>query len=152
MRIPIQLVELGVALELDCSTWEWTWNISDKMRLFSNPRGDTLVLIYSPTLGRPLKGSKKSKKHDFEKAKGLYGRFTGFKYDSIKAHSLADVKTRRIGTANHIGYRSDKWHGKQTNYLHEFDCSPTVWVDSEYPHVVIIRSKKLRVTSRGIEG
>lgn len=152
MKIPTQLVELGIGLELDCDTWEWTWNISDKMRLFSNPRGDQLVLLFSPKLGAPLKHPRNEKKQNFTKAKGLYGRFNGFEYDSINAHSVADSKLKRIGTANHIGYRSDKFSGKQSNYLHEFDCNPTVWTDHDLPHVIVISSIKLRVTRRGIEG
>jgi len=152
MKIPTQLVELGLGLELDCNTWEWTWSLHDKMRLYSNPKGDKLVLLYFPKLGKRVKHPKKAKNQDFTKAKALYGRFQGFKWDDIGTYSLPDIDLKRVGKANYICYRSDKWGKPKIDYKHKFGCSPSVYVDNVLPHIIVISNPKLRVTRRGIEG
>ena len=152
MKIPTQLVELGLALELDCSTWEYSWNLNDRMKLFSNVAGDKLILLYMGALGKRVKHPKKAKNQNFSKARALYSKFQGFKSDDIKAFSFSEPKLTRIGTGNFICYRSNKWNKPKVDYKHDFKSKPAVWVDNTYPHVIIISSKKLRVTARGIEG
>jgi hypothetical protein len=152
MKLPSQLVELGIALELDCDNWEFTWTLRDKMRLFSNPKGDKLVLMYFPKSSKAVKHPKNKKTQDFSKAKGLYSRFQGFKSDKIAGYHIEDTKLTRVGSGNYICYRSDKWGKPRIDYKHDFKCSPAVWVDSIYPHIIVVSSSKLRVTRLGIEG
>jgi len=152
MKIPSQLVELGLAIELDCSTWEYTWSLQDRMKLFSNPEGNKLILLYMKPLGKRVKHPKNEKKQNFTKARALYSKFQGFKSDDILAYKFDDVNLKEIGKANYICYRSDKWNKPRVDYKHVFKSKPTVYVDSTYPHVIVISSSKLRVTARGIEG
>ena len=152
MRIPTQLVELGIALELDTNNWEYRFALKDKMRLFANTKGDQLVLMHFAKSNKRVKHPKNLKKQDFAKAKALYGRFQAFKSDDIATYSIKDANLKRIGTANFICYRSDKWGKPKIDYKHEFKCSPSVWVDNTQPHIIVVSSKKLRVTKRGIEG
>lgn len=152
MKIPSQLVELGTALELDCDTFEFTWTLKDTMRLFSNPKGDKLVLMYFPKSKNALKHPKNEKNQDFSQARGLYSRFQGFKSDKTAGFSIVDSKLSRIGSGNYICYRSDKWGKPRIDYKHDFKCSPAVYVDSIYPHIIVVSSSKLRVTRLGIEG
>lgn len=151
MKVPTQLVELGLALELGCDTYEWRWNLSDKMKLFSNPKGNKLVLLYFPK-AKKVKHPKNIKKQDFTKAKGLYERFQGFKWDQIAPYLIEDRNLELIGKGEYICYRSDKWGTKKIDYKHAFSCSPSIWVDNALPHVIVISSPKLRVTQRGIKG
>lgn len=150
MRLPKQLVLLGQCLELDTTTWEWTWLLKDQMDLYSNPGGNILAAVYRPVLIRSKKKPSLSASA-LKKSKNLYTRFQDYYPDSCSVKNFAEPKLKRVGTANCICYRSSKF-GRRLSYKHDFRCKPSVYIDNDLPHVIIIKSDKLRVTKRGIEG
>jgi len=153
MKIPDQLVLLGEAIELDSTHWQWTWNLKDKMRLYSDPIGKTLVLLSSSKLKRRVKAPFKGKSRDTAKAKSLYLKFQAFKAHTEKAFQYSDGKLVETGKAFEIVYQSNKWGDKNTQYVHMFDSKPKVYVDeAKAPKVIVIKGGKLKLTARGIEG
>lgn len=151
MKIPSQLVLLGDALELDGTVWEWTWILKDKTKLYSNANGTRLFIITDKKLGTALK---KNSNRDSKKAERLYSRFMEFEPNAKRLHGLKSEPTlKRTGSANYIIYRSDKFSGKQTRYIHEFKTRPAIWTDNPArPSVIVLSGGKIRVKAEGITG
>jgi len=153
MKIPSQLVHLAAAIELDTTYWQWTWLLKDKMRLYSDSKGKTLILLSNKKLGQPVKGASSVKTRDTVQAKRLYSKFQDFNAHSTKAYKYKDVNLKQLGFALEIIYQSDKWGDKNQRYVHIFDSKPSIYVDKpKAPKVIMISGGKMRVTSRGIEG
>ena len=154
MRIPSKLVQLGEALELDTTQWEWTWLIKDGMQLWSNPEGNTLVLLSKNKTKNRTSWLTNGKEPDIKQAQKLYSRFQDFDSETKRAINLTkEPKLERRGVANFICYQSNKWDEKNQGWQHDFNNRPAVWSDNpKRPYVIIIHGKKVRVTARGIEG
>lgn len=153
MLLPAQLVDLGLALELDSEFWHYAWDAADRMRLFSNVAGKKLVLIYQPKLGKRVKHPEKLKKQNLSKARGLYKKFQGFNSDDVLTYAFdKNIDLQQLGRVNYITYRSDKWGRPKVDYKHDFKSKPLLYIDHELPHVIVVTSPKLKITTRGIEG
>lgn len=144
--IPKTLVNLGRAVELDCDTWNWTWNKRDNYIVCCNVQGSRLFIFPAPSRDRS-----KREKMSNTKGKRLFKLFNrADPIDSLRGRVVDRIK--KTGQGLHIVYNSDKF-GKKENYIHEFDSSPTVWVDNpKKPRMIATTGGRIRITARGIEG
>jgi len=144
VALPSTVVELGKAVELALDCGELI-----KFRgyaLCSNTEGTRLYILRTlkKKVAQPKGGA------TIDKARQLYSRFSDF--ESEKAFSLqaADSRLSKIGTADHIVYRSDKWTGKNVDYIHEFDRPPAVWANKSKSVIALVGS--IHVKKEGITG
>jgi hypothetical protein len=155
-KIPEIMVLLGEVNEIavehqgEISCFSWPKNTM----LLTCPRGKLLLVVSR------IPGKKKvfEINEKLEKAaKKLWGEWSDFEIDksfSVQI-SLPKGKINQIGFANHVVYTSDKWTGKEHQYIHEFDQTPKprVWSDDEKkPLLCIVEGGKLKVKEEGITG
>ena len=86
-----------------------------------------------------------------EQAAELFEKFTEFpatkrkKIPAIDCSELAD-----LGQALELGYKSNKWTGKQQAYLHEFGKSVRMYATPD-GKTLVLTGGKMKITPRGIE-
>lgn len=85
-----------------------------------------------------------------EQARSLFEAFTDFAADRDFALRISTGKLVELGEADHIVYKSDKWTGKKTEYIHEFTKRPTVWANANKSVIAIVGA--IRVRKEGITG
>lgn len=145
--VPLVLVELGRLVELQTDSVRWKWTAKEDWIVCSNESGKRLFLFPRPPK-KPVKDSTAYAK----KGERLYKIFNHRKSDKLLKGKICDLK-RREGRAIHIIYRSDKFGGRASNYIHSFDKPPIVWVNStKNPKIVALTGGDIRITTRGIEG
>jgi len=84
-------------------------------------------------------------------AEALFKRFNHRSPTGSQAVQVPNAK-QRIGRVHHIAYRSTKF-GPCQSFIHVFEKSPWVWVDSESnPRILVITGGNIKITKRGIEG
>lgn len=145
--VPLVLVELGRLVELQTDSVRWKWTAKEDWIVCSNESGRRLFMFPRPPK-KPVKDSTAYAK----KGEKLYKIFNHRKSDKLLKGKIYDLK-RREGRAIHIIYRSDKFGGRASNYIHSFDKPPIVWVNStKNPKIVALTGGDIRITTRGIEG
>jgi hypothetical protein len=88
-----------------------------------------------------------------KEARKLYSQFTDFKSEKANLVKSATPKLIKIGLADHIVYRSNKWSGKAIDYIHEFKKQPEVWASSKKsPEIVVLVGDWIKVKKEGIAG
>lgn len=120
--------------------------------LVSNPAGNALYII--PTKRSSSKVSRLSDPGQLKKAGALYEKFTDWEMDDPIALSIPDGPFKNAGRAIHIVYRSDKWTGKNTDYIHTFKQPPIVHISGgmKNPKLIALTGGRIRVQPRGIVG
>lgn len=146
-RLPSTLVDIADAREIELEDGiRLKFPLSGRFALCSSKNGQELWIV-------SRKGSRKVAAEDKDGAK-LFERFTGFEaQDTGSVVRSPKVSMQRIGRAVSIVYRSDKWEGKNHDYIHLFKTPPTVSVDKKNrPSIVALRGGKIRVKAEGITG
>lgn len=145
MTKPLILVELGRAVELETTTWIWTWNERDNFVVSATEDGKKLAVFKKPTKKNGPEISKKTS------GSNLYRAFHGYSWNQTKSGSAAIAQVDG-GKAIHIIYQSDKF-GDDAKYIHDFELAPNVYVDDlKKPSILELTGGKIRITRRGIEG
>lgn len=127
-RLPAVLVELGKALELGLTSGR-SIKFKSGFLLGSNVSGDRLFVL--PVERRISKSGVSTGGGGalVEQAKKLYKRFTDFQSSKSYKLKITDYILKKIGNAAFVAYRSDKWSGKNVDYIHTFDAITELWAD-----------------------
>jgi hypothetical protein len=160
-KIPRVVTILGKAIELkailnngDEVFYMWTGRKSKKgnpCHLASNPAGRALYILPSTKSKAPDPGTLGI---EVKKAGDLYEKFTDWEMGEPCALSIPSGPFKICGRAVHIVYRSDKWTGKNTDYIHTFKHPPIVHVSGgvKNPKMIALTGGRIRVQPRGIVG
>lgn len=151
LSIPLVWLQLGRAVELDSTTWEWTWNERDNFVVCASSNGKMLAIMKQPQklTAKQKRGVLINK--SIKKAKHIFKTFNHKKSDAIYKANIADTH-KYSGRANHITYESKKF-GKMLKFLHKFDHKPYIWTDRpEKPSIIILLGGNISITKDGIEG
>lgn len=143
-RMPDTVVYLGDSIEMaltDERILKFTGHL-----LCSDVQGKTL---YSFRAGRKTKVDPSQSEIE-KKAGKLYSEFTDFEADEAFISHAPEHQMKKIGQVDHLVYRSDKWSGKEVEYIHEFKNPPDVWANRELS--VLIVKGKIKVRKEGITG
>jgi len=84
-----------------------------------------------------------------------YQLWSGFEPDIFYSFNLPKYDLKKGGEAKRICYQSDKWDNKLTHYYHDFEGSPSIWVNRySDPTIWAIKHKSGRkiVSQEGIIG
>ena len=161
-KIPRVVTILGQAIELkvllkdgDEIFYLWPGSKGKKGKnpchLASNPAGRALYILpstKSKSVGRGIPETQ------VKKAGNLYEKFTDWEMNEPFALSIPNGPFRQYGRAIHVVYRSDKWTGKNTDYIHTFKHPPIVHVSGgiKNPKMIALTGGRIRVQPRGIVG
>lgn len=143
IRIPNVVVELGHAVELgmdDGNSLKF-----NSYLLTCNESGSRLFIIRSTKKTDPEELSSK-------KAEKLYSKFTDFVPDRNYGQRVSEAKLKLIGQALFIVYRSNKWTGKKTDYIHHFEKPPNVYANKKHEPTALAIIGRLAVRKEGITG
>jgi hypothetical protein len=146
MRIPATLVILGEPIEITTEsgdTWEFAKN---KFYLSCSMSGRELWIIPQPQKPKLAKTVP-------AKAARLFKRFAGWSTDWAARFEVSEFSRLAMGRAVSIAYRSSKWSGKPTGYIHTFDYKTKIEVDNKkLPGLWRLSGSKLLVKAVGITG
>lgn len=146
MRIPATLVLLGEPILLETESGE-SWDFkSGSHYLATNGRGTELWILPAP---------KKTKNSDSfpRSASAMFKRFVGWDADFSFLFSVPDFSAQTFGPAKSIAYRSSKWSGRRTGYIHDFENSTKIQVDNlKKPTIWRLTGSRLSVMAEGITG
>jgi len=160
-KIPRVVTILGEAIELKVSLdngdeviYLWPAKKSKKgnpCKVASNPAGRALYILPSTKSKSKVPGTSEI---EVKKAGNLYEKFTDWEMNEPYAISIPDGPFKRCGRAVHVVYRSDKWTGKNTDYIHTFKQPPIVHVSGgvRNPKMIALTGGRIRVQPRGIVG
>jgi hypothetical protein len=139
------------------SVLEWKWK-KGRDEVLWEPEGEMLFL-WSPRLKavvsvpHPRKMTKKAKVSRAGGGAKLFERFAARSAANTYGIKLSRVPIKKLGTAIHIVYRSDKWNPPdEVDYIHDFKsgvrlyCGPTL----EEPEVFLCFGGRLTATERGL--
>jgi hypothetical protein len=140
-------------------TLEWKWKDGRQSYMWEE-NGKKWAFLWSPMYKAivAIKVPKKKKKLSKVSRKGgaakSFERFASRPAANTFEIEIPDVKLKKLGKAEHIVYRSDKWssNGKTTDYIHDFKngvqifCGPSL----KNPEVFLCFGGKLTCTERGL--
>lgn len=151
MPDPGPLAWLGSLLE-----WRWVEGGGD---VLWEPAGGPWMFLWSPSLKAVVCIQDPQAMHRMSRvsrkggAAKLFERFTARNAQNTYEISVPKSKMKKLGTAGHIVYRSDKWNpGKDIDYIHDFGkgvrlyCGPSL----KNPKVFLCFGGKLTATERGL--
>lgn len=146
MRIPATLVLLGEPIEIATETGE-AWEFKKgAFYLACNMKGSELWVIPRPSKQRKASSVPAS-------AAAMFQKFAGWSTDWAARFEIPDFAKITFGFAVSVSYRSSKWTGKQTGYIHTFDHRTKIEVDNKkHPGVWRLTGSKLKVKAVGITG
>lgn len=141
------------------SLLEWKWK-NGRESFMWDESGDDWLFLWSPrykaiiSIRKPKNAKKLSKVSRSGGGAKMFERFASRSAESTREIEIPEVKLIKLGKAEHIVYRSDKWSQKRksTDYIHEFKsgvhlyCGPTL----KSPEVFICFGGKLTCTERGL--
>ena len=141
------------------SVLEWKWKNGKDSFMWEESK-ESWMFIWSPKykaivgVKKPKRMKKMSKVSRSGGGAKMFERFASRPAKSTNEIEIPDVKLVKLGKAEHIIYRSDKWsqNGKTTDYIHEFGsgvqlfCGPSL----QNPEVFLCFGGKLTCTERGL--
>ena len=138
--IPSKLVCLGRCLEIEFSDGT-----------LYKPRGADLCCSMS---GKTLYVVERRKSKKTKRRNALYEAFHDFEPDTEYVIRIPNnVNFKKSKKARSISYRSNKWSGKNVDYIHRFRKQPTVYSDSlKNPSIIKVSGGRIRVKPEGITG
>jgi len=139
-RVPSKLVCLGACLEIEFQDGE-----------LYKPRGADLCASMN---GRVLWIVKRKKAAAYSKQCKLYSAFHDFEPDEAYKVNVSDNITFKASKrVKSISYRSDKWSGKNVDYIHKFKKYPKAYADSlKNPGIIKISGARISIRPEGITG
>lgn len=166
VKIPPVVSILGKAIELkarlnngDEMVYAWPTRKNKSGRpayLASNPRGTALYILPIVHLkkSRRVTALKNIDERALAKAGELYEDFTDLEMDDPIVLALPKSPLKRDGRALHIVYESDKWTGKEVDYIHTFKQEPILHLGGgvKNPKIIALTGGRIRVQPRGIIG
>lgn len=145
MKIPATLVLLGEPIEIETEDRIWKFR-KNAFYLATIASGKELWIIPIP------KGTKTASSVPARAAE-MFRKFAGWTADEAFRFTIRDFVPAHTGFVASIAYRSSKWSGKKTAYIHDFENPIRVQADAEYgPKIVRISGNKLSVKAVGITG
>lgn len=147
MKIPSTLVLLGEPAEIETETGEiWEFGrgkfylaatMSGKVELWILPTPKKKIFVRTiPT-----------------RAANLFKKFVGWHPEKAFRFETTDFGPREFGRAVSIAYRSNKWSGKKTGYIHNFSNSVKIQIDNvRNPSVWRLTGRKIKIRAEGIVG
>ena len=145
MRLPSSVAILGKGLDLTYEVDGKLMKMSLKGLTISGDIDKRTVWIWAS----PARASRRTLAQ-VPRARKLREDWSLLEADEVlEATPRVGKKTTRLGTMRTIGYRSDKWSGKATDYEHSYSSSPVLEQSGD---VLRIRGGNQRVTPRGITG
>lgn len=145
MKIPATLVLLGEPIEIDTDSGVLKFR-KGSFYLATNSTGNELWVLPMP------KGVKEADSVP-NRAANMFRRFVGWEPDRAFRFTVRDFVPRATDSAVSISYRSSKWTGKATGYIHDFENPTRIQMDNEKsPRIVRITGRKLVVKAVGITG
>jgi hypothetical protein len=148
ISIPSKLIDLGRCVEVQIETPNGEikkYHPGAQARLCcpDTSRASSLWVII--VAGRSRKWDGRSRKFE---------AFHGFEADTCRTATVSNGGTlRRMGKVFALVYRSKKWTGKDTDYIHHFKKKP--WLSSNSannPGFLKISGGNIRIRSGGITG
>jgi len=138
--IPSKLVCLGKCLEIEFSDGT----------LYEPPGAD----LCASMSGKTLYVVKRRKATKTRKRNALFEAFHDFDPDSEYVIRIPDnINFKKSKKVRSISYRSNKWTGKNVDYIHRFRSHPTAYSDNlKKPSIIKISGGKIRVKPQGITG
>lgn len=151
IKIPTSLVYLGKAIHITLNNKKLTFPLrksksKNPAALLSDARGKNLYIIrYNP---KDRSNVDAPKIH--AALRKQWKAWSGYIDDKMFSFKNVDMYSplTRIGTTDDIAYQ---WITDMASYVHPFDEPATVYANKRRT-VLVIMSKNLRVTKRGIEG
>jgi len=155
-RLPAVLVYLGRAVELHNDKWGYRWPRSENMGLYTCPQGKCLYVIANnkkPVSKDQFQNALNAKRAQVDAALKTYSDFHD--RDSMTGSIMAAPQRPlvTIGRAHALVYVSNKWTGRDQEYVHDFKRPPLVRADApNAPRLITIAGAGLRVKKAGITG
>jgi len=139
-RVPRKLVCLGQCLEIEFTDGT----------LYRPPRAD----LCASMSGRTLWIVRRGEKEKFTGSCKLYEAFHDFEAESKYIISIPDnISFKKSQKVKSVSYRSDKWTGKKTDYIHRFKKRPTAYSnDLKKPSIIKICGANIHIRPVGITG
>lgn len=146
MRIPATLVLLGEPITIETESGE-SWDFrSGSHYLATTGSGTELWIVPAP---RRIRESKSIPRLGAD----MFRRFVGWSADSAFKFAVPDFAATTAGAAKSIAYRSSKWSGRRTGYIHDFENQTKIQVDNlKKPTTWRLTGRKLAVMAEGITG
>lgn len=139
-RVPSKLVCLGACLEIEFADGT-----------LYKPRGADLCASMS---GRVLWVVRRKRPAAYSRRCKLYSAFHDFEPDKAYKVNVSDnIVFKASKRVKSVSYRSDKWSGKNVDYIHKFKKYPTAYADNlKNPGIIRISGAKISVRPEGITG
>ena len=156
IRLPKVLCCIGHALEIGTQDEIYRWPIRKNVLLYTCPAGTSLFCIQSTAKkvsDQKFKNALDQNRVQVNKARKLYRNWHDF--DAVSGSLLSRPRgfLHDCGRATYIIYRSDKWIGKNRDYIHHFKKPPRVRANKKsQPSLLAITGGKIRVKNEGITG
>lgn len=145
MKIPSTLVLLGEPIEIETDGAVFKFR-KEAFYLATNSNGNELWVLPMP------RGVEEASAVP-NRAANMFRRFVGWEPDRAFRFTVRDFVPRATYSAVSISYRSSKWTGKATGYIHDFENPTRIQMDNEKrPGIVRITGRKLVVKAVGITG
>lgn len=154
--LPRVLTSIGQALEI--STFEElnTWKVKDRVLLYTNTAGNALYCLKATakkTSRAAFDRAVDANSDQVKKAMSIYERWHDFEAVSGSVATPPRGTWKTLKRAITIIYRSDKWTGKEEDYIHDFITPPVCRVNTiNRPTVLALTGGRVRVTAEGIKG
>lgn len=157
MKQPNILTGLGTVTQLEIVTndeeiMQFSFLVKHNYQLATNSQG-TVLFIFP---GRKLKTTSADPDkiaNKLERAERMFTKWSEFEADSVAAYQISEKPLRTVGTAYSITYRSDKWSGKMTPYIHHFTSPARVKMDDiDHPRLIQVFGGRMKVKAEGIVG
>jgi hypothetical protein len=144
MKIPSTLVLLGEPIEIAVDNSAWTFRRGTHA-LCCNPGGTVLWIL-------PMPRRKKEADKLPSSAASMFELWSGWEADRAYKFPGRTFSSISAGRAESISYRSDKWSGKMTGYIHKFTKRVTVAVNNMSTPTVWRLTGGLKIRAEGITG
>jgi len=158
MRLPKVLTGLGTVSRIeiilpDDNIMQFQFTVKHNYQLTANSTGTALFIFPGRNEIKSVQGDPGMVWDQVERAKKLYEKWSDFEVAAVNAYTVSEKPLRTIGTAYSITYRSDKWTGKVTPYIHHFTSPVKVKMDDiDNPRLIQFFGGKLKVQPRGLIG
>lgn len=145
MRIPATLVLIGEPIEIETESGVFKFR-KNAFYLATDSSGKELWVLPMP------KRVKESSSVPI-RAANMFKRFIGWEPDRAFRFTVRDFSPNHTTYAFSIAYRSSKWTGASTGYIHDFENETRLQADNEKsPGIVRLTGRKLVVKAVGITG
>jgi len=158
MRLPKVLVGLGTVSQIEILTpdenlMQFSFLVKQGYQLCANSTGTALFIFPGRDEIKGVEGEPSMVWPQIDRAQKLYEKWSDFEVDAVNAYKVSGKPLRTVGSGYSITYRSDKWTGKITPYIHHFTSPVKIKMDDiDNPRLIQIFGGKLKVQPRGIVG